>query len=158
MLGDLCCAYVRRIALLNDIRSGRPSPVMAVEDHRLADELERAFVDMMRRPNATWAMIDIAFECRLGGRTLSVNPTSTSLMIALQNVSFKNVVLISIAIRVLLIFYSEWHDKHAVVKYTDIDYRVFTDAAQYLMHPFSTLYGNDNIAKGPLGQKFVIGE
>lgn len=79
-------------------------------------------------------------------------------MISLQDISFKNVVIISIAIRVLLIFYSEWHDKHAVVKYTDIDYRVFTDAAQYLMLPFRTPDGPDNIAKGPLGQSFLIGE
>lgn len=79
-------------------------------------------------------------------------------MIVLQDISFKNVVIISIAIRVLLIFYSEWHDKHAVVKYTDIDYRVFTDAARYLMHPFGTLDGTDNIAKGPLGQAYIIGE
>ena len=82
-------------------------------------------------------------------------------MKALQDVSFKNVVILSILIRIILIFYSEWHDQHAVVKYTDIDYRVFTDAAQFLMHPFETLGPNrqaDNIAKGPLGRYFVIGE
>lgn len=34
--------------------------------------------------------------------------------------------------RLLLIAYGEWQDKEMVVKYTDIDYKVFTDAAKYM--------------------------
>ncbi|KAF8891347.1 glycosyltransferase family 50 protein [Infundibulicybe gibba] len=59
--------------------------------------------------------------------------------------SFKNVLAISIAIRVALVLYSEWHDAHSVVKYTDVDYRVFTDAAQFILRPTGT-----NKALGPV--------
>ncbi|KAJ7097765.1 glycosyltransferase family 50 protein [Mycena belliarum] len=61
--------------------------------------------------------------------------------------SFRNVVVLSIALRVALIVYSEWHDGHSVVKYTDIDYRVFSDAARFLLNP-----GPGNRAEGPLGE------
>ncbi|KAJ6502378.1 glycosyltransferase family 50 protein [Mycena sanguinolenta] len=60
-------------------------------------------------------------------------------------VSFRHVLFLSIALRVGLILYSEWHDAHSVVKYTDIDYRVFSDAARFLLHP-----GPENYAQGPL--------
>ncbi|KAL1663248.1 glycosyltransferase family 50 protein [Schizophyllum commune] len=49
--------------------------------------------------------------------------------------TFRNVLALSVAIRVGLIVYSEWHDAHSVVKYTDIDYRVFSDAARFLRSP-----------------------
>ncbi|KAL1742391.1 glycosyltransferase family 50 protein [Schizophyllum fasciatum] len=49
--------------------------------------------------------------------------------------TFHTVLTLSIAIRVGLILYSEWHDAHSVVKYTDIDYRVFSDAARFLRTP-----------------------
>ncbi|KAI5121676.1 hypothetical protein M0805_002752 [Coniferiporia weirii] len=77
----------------------------------------------------------------------------------LRNLSFNNVIIISILIRIALIFYSEWHDKHAVVKYTDVDYRVFTDAARFLLRP--TAAEGDapaNIAKGPLGEILGFGD
>ncbi|KAG5219995.1 glycosyltransferase family protein [Salix suchowensis] len=38
------------------------------------------------------------------------------------------ILIASVILRVALILYSEWHDAHSVVKYTDIDYRVFSDA------------------------------
>lgn len=73
--------------------------------------------------------------------------------------SFTHVVIISILIRIILIFYSEWHDQHATVKYTDIDYRVFTDAARYLLHPTPVRDGESaNIAQGPLGMMLGFGE
>lgn len=69
--------------------------------------------------------------------------------------SFRNVLIISILLRVALVLYSEWHDARSLVKYTDIDYRVFTDAAQFLLHPGP---GERNRAQGPLGYRFNFGE
>ncbi|KAJ7741599.1 glycosyltransferase family 50 protein [Mycena maculata] len=63
--------------------------------------------------------------------------------------SFHHVLVLSIVIRVGLIVYSEWHDAHSVVKYTDIDYRVFSDAARFLLNPGPD---TENHAEGPLGR------
>jgi phosphatidylinositol glycan class M len=65
------------------------------------------------------------------------------------------VLLSSIAIRLGLIVYSEWHDAHSVVKYTDVDYRVFTDASAFLASPGP---GETNRAQGPFGRAFNVGE
>ncbi|KAJ7273304.1 glycosyltransferase family 50 protein [Mycena rebaudengoi] len=65
--------------------------------------------------------------------------------------SFRDVLVLSTAIRVGLIVYSEWHDAHSVVKYTDIDYRVFSDAARFLLYPSA-----ENTAQGPLKSLFGI--
>lgn len=40
--------------------------------------------------------------------------------------------ILAILIKILLIFYGEYHDNHSQVKYTDIDYKVYNDAARYL--------------------------
>ncbi|TFK30163.1 GPI mannosyltransferase 1 [Coprinopsis marcescibilis] len=63
--------------------------------------------------------------------------------------SFKKVLLFSALLRVGLILYSEWHDARSLVKYTDVDYRVFTDAAWFISNPGP---GNANRAQGPLKQ------
>ncbi|THH30373.1 hypothetical protein EUX98_g3828 [Antrodiella citrinella] len=47
----------------------------------------------------------------------------------------------------------EWHDARSVVKYTDIDYRVFSDAAKFILRP-----GPGNYAQGPLGGWLKIGD
>ena len=71
----------------------------------------------------------------------------------LQHVpSFSSILLISSLLRVALIIYSEWHDAHSVVKYTDVDYRVFSDAARFVLNPTS-----ENRAEGPLAQFLHIG-
>ena len=36
-------------------------------------------------------------------------------------------------LRGCLIIYGEYHDSVSVVKYTDVDYKVFTDAARYMV-------------------------
>jgi GPI mannosyltransferase 1 subunit M len=66
-----------------------------------------------------------------------------------------NVLLVSVVVRIILILYSEWHDAHSVVKYTDVDYRVFSDAARYVRSSSSE---DRNIAKGPYGYLFGLGE
>ena len=38
------------------------------------------------------------------------------------------------AIRVVLVLYAEWHDSSFAVKYTDVDYLVFSDAARFVAH------------------------
>ncbi|XP_050363945.1 GPI mannosyltransferase 1 [Argentina anserina] len=42
---------------------------------------------------------------------------------------FRTVVAVSAVLRVALIVYGEWQDTHMEVRYTDIDYTVFSDAA-----------------------------
>lgn len=68
-------------------------------------------------------------------------------------ISFKNAVVVAVCVRLGLVFYSEYHDRRAVVKYTDVDYRVFTDAARFLLKPAD----NNNIAEGPFGHYMKIG-
>jgi phosphatidylinositol glycan class M len=67
---------------------------------------------------------------------------------------FRTILLISTILRIALIIYSEWHDAHSVVKYTDVDYRVFSDAARFLLHPEL----GKNTAKGPYGRWLGVGE
>lgn len=44
----------------------------------------------------------------------------------------RGLLLVSIALRALLIAYGELQDRLSTVKYTDVDYNVFTDAARYV--------------------------
>ncbi|KAI0797589.1 glycosyltransferase family 50 protein [Abortiporus biennis] len=67
--------------------------------------------------------------------------------------SFRNVLIISTIIRVALILYSEWHDAHSTVKYTDVDYRVFSDATRFILHPTP-----QNTANGLVGKWLGIGD
>ncbi|KAG6897133.1 hypothetical protein C0992_003913 [Termitomyces sp. T32_za158] len=84
----------------------------------------------------------------IDGSTLNV--THQLLLHATMNLSdrlpsFRTIITLSILLRVGLIIYSEWHDKHSIVKYTDIDYRVFSDAARFVLRPRPS-----NYAQGPL--------
>ncbi|KAH9966634.1 glycosyltransferase family 50 protein [Russula dissimulans] len=67
--------------------------------------------------------------------------------------SIRAVLVLATVIRVILILYSEWHDAHSPVKYTDVDYLVFTDATSFTLAP-----GPLNHAQGPLGRWFNIGD
>ena len=68
-------------------------------------------------------------------------------------ISIKPLLVLSTLIRLVLVLYSEWHDRHSLVKYTDVDYLVFTDATSYTLTP-----GPLNHAQGPLGKWVNIGE
>lgn len=49
-----------------------------------------------------------------------------------RTISSKWIHIIAISIKIILIIYGEYHDLHSQVKYTDIDYKVYTDAARYI--------------------------
>ncbi|KAF8343989.1 glycosyltransferase family 50 protein [Cantharellus anzutake] len=53
----------------------------------------------------------------------------------LEHVTFKHVVFLGVLLRAVLIVYGMYHDSHAALKYTDVDYRVFSDAARFIVTP-----------------------
>lgn len=67
--------------------------------------------------------------------------------------SFRALVLGGLAFRLILVVYGEYHDKHSPLKYTDIDYRVFSDATSFILHPTER-----NHAQGYVGEKLNLGE
>lgn len=53
------------------------------------------------------------------------------------DLSFRQLVGASVALHLILLAYGHWQDTHLVVKYTDIDYVVFSDASRYLTQGLS---------------------
>ena len=57
-----------------------------------------------------------------------------------EHVSLRVLLLASLLFRVALLIYGEWQDKNFTVKFTDIDYHVFSDASRHVSEgnsPFS---------------------
>ncbi|XP_020300727.1 GPI mannosyltransferase 1 [Pseudomyrmex gracilis] len=51
----------------------------------------------------------------------------------LSNLSFASHCFLAFVIRLILILYANLHDKYFAVPYTDVDYKVFTDAARHVV-------------------------
>ncbi|KAG8752662.1 GPI mannosyltransferase 1 [Serendipita sp. 396] len=71
-----------------------------------------------------------------------------------STLQFRHVIFLAIAFRIALIIYADYHDKHSILKYTDVDYRVFSDASRSLLNA----NGDDAVAKGILGRVLPLGD
>ncbi|KAL7009646.1 GPI mannosyltransferase 1 [Cystobasidiomycetes sp. EMM_F5] len=66
-------------------------------------------------------------------------------------VSFSALLALGLALRLILIVYGIWHDAKHELKYTDVDYAVFSDAAAFIAKSAS----NGGHAQGPLAGKIA---
>ncbi|XP_029165416.1 GPI mannosyltransferase 1 [Nylanderia fulva] len=51
----------------------------------------------------------------------------------MNKLSFMSHCLLAFVVRLILILYANFHDKYFTVPYTDVDYKVFTDAARHVI-------------------------
>lgn len=56
----------------------------------------------------------------------------------------------ALILRLALVIYSVHHDRHSLVKYTDIDYQVYSDASRFILFPPAL----PAVALGPLAARF----
>ncbi len=66
--------------------------------------------------------------------TSPVSPPSSTSVWSLFTLSFRNHLYLSFLLRLGLIYYGDHQDSTSVVKFTDVDYRVFTDAARHVSY------------------------
>ncbi|KAG8898136.1 GPI mannosyltransferase 1, partial [Tulasnella sp. 417] len=69
--------------------------------------------------------------------------------------SFRRAIQLGIVLRLGLIIYGEYHDRHSDLKYTDIDYRVFSDATRLVWSP--NISAGENQASGWLSRRLNLG-
>ena len=55
----------------------------------------------------------------------------------MEKLSFKSHFTLAFSLRVVLVIYSNFHDQNFKVPFTDVDYKVFTDAARYMLEGMS---------------------
>lgn len=66
------------------------------------------------------------------GTGLAVHSTSRTTQRKIFNAAIRHAIPLSFAIQLGLIAFGEYQDRYSDVKYTDIDYRVFSDAVRCL--------------------------
>lgn len=91
---------------------------------------------------------NLILSVRMGARLLNLTYGMTS------HISFRSLLAVSALLRIGLVVYSDWHDAHSLVKYTDVDYRVFSDATRFLLRPGTP---EGNVAEGLLGATLNLG-
>lgn len=71
------------------------------------------------------------------------------------NIDYKKHLAVALILRLILTGYSIYHDNFSEVKYTDIDYKVFTDASRHLLNGDSP-YNRHTYRYSPLIAIFLI--
>lgn len=63
---------------------------------------------------------------------------------------------LAIGIRLVLVLYGEWQDRNMLVKYTDVDYFVFSDAAAFVAKVYFLLKCINDINLKTMKDDFLI--